>query len=96
MTIKADHPAFMVCVDIRQAQEDCDKAGDYLEELSMLQAAVRIKSAQETLAKAAYNISLMIAQGHKPPGKKLIQPVKEDVVTKDYVDGQETKVRTDP
>lgn len=77
MTIKADHPAFMVCVDIRQAQTDCDKAGDSMEELDLMQAAVRIKAAQETLAKAAYNITLMTAQGFKK--KRKTGPVFEPI-----------------
>lgn len=75
MTIKADHPAFMVCVDIRQAQTDCDKAGDYLEELDLMQAAVRIKAAQETLAKAAYNITLMVKQGYKKKRQPKFEPI---------------------
>jgi len=70
MTIKADHPAFNIYIDIRQAQEDCDKAGDCMENLDLKGAAVRIKVAQEALAKASYYITLMASRGDKPAPKK--------------------------
>jgi len=61
--MKADHPAFMMIVDLQQVREDVDKAMDALEENMATGAATRVRLAQQLLAKVSEEISMQIARG---------------------------------
>ena len=75
MTIKADHPAFMMVVKLNDVQRHVNEAIRTLVEVGPTSGACYVRNAQIELAKVAEEISLWCA---RRPNYHQLHPKSED------------------